>query len=58
MAINIIFAILIIFVIIRTTAYGIYCIKKTSITGGISVFFLDACVIAAGYIALFTERGI
>lgn len=56
MAIQVIFAILIIFVIIRTTAYGIYCIKKISIIGGISVFFLDAGVIAAGYIMLFASK--
>ena len=56
MAIQVIFAILIIFVIIRTTAYGIYCIKKTNIIGGISVFLLDAGVIATGYIVLFVLK--
>ena len=56
MALQVIVAILIIFVIIRTTAYGIYCIKKANITGGISVFLLDAGVIATGYIVLFTSK--
>ena len=58
MAINILFAILIAFIIIRTTAYGIYCVKNTGIAGGISVFILDAAVVGVGYMILFSGKGI
>ncbi len=58
MGINILFALLFAFIIIRTIAYGVYSIRNTGITGGISVFALSAAVIAASYILLFTDRGI
>ena len=58
MALNFLFLIFIVFIIIRTTAYGIYCIRNTGIAGGISVFLLDAAVISAGYMILFTGKGV
>lgn len=58
MILNIIFGILILFVIIKTIAYGIYCVKKTGVFGGISVFFLAVCAAATGYMILFTEKGL
>lgn len=39
------------FVVIRTTAYGIYCFKNTGRLGGISVFLLAAAALAAGFAA-------
>lgn len=57
MSIKLIFGILILFVIIRTIAYGIYCVKKTGVLGGISVFALSLGSIFAGWIILFGNRG-
>ena len=54
----IIFIAMILYVVIRTVAYGIYCVKKTGLTGGISVFFLAAGAVIAGYITIFGNKGI
>lgn len=50
---DIIFILLLLYILIRTIAYGIYCIKETGIVGGISVFILGACIIITGYMTLF-----
>lgn len=53
MIINIIFILILIYIFIRTVAYGIYCLKQTGIAGGISVFVLGAFVIITGYMTVF-----
>ena len=58
MAAKIMFGVMVLYVMIRTAAYGIYCIKKTGMVGGISVFFLAAGAAAAGYITIFGNKGI
>lgn len=44
------------FVVIRTTAYGIYCFKNTGKLGGISVLLLAAAALAAGFAAVGGSR--
>lgn len=44
------------YIVVRTVAYGIYCIRTTGWVGGLSVFVLALCVIGAGYIALYSNR--
>lgn len=54
----IMFGVMIVYVIIRTVAYGIYCMKKTGVVGGISVFLLALGAAFAGYITVFGNKGI
>lgn len=58
MILNVIYGILILLILIRTIAFGIYCVKETGIVGGISVFILGAGVAATGYMILFTGKGL
>lgn len=53
MIMDIIFILLLLYILIRTIAYGIYCIKESGIVGGISVFMLGLCVVITGYMTLF-----
>lgn len=55
MYMNFLFTILVLYVLIRTIAYGIYCVKNTGVIAGISVFFLAAASVAAGYILIFAN---
>ena len=52
MAAVIMFSVMIVYVLIRTIAYGIYCVRETGMTGGISVFFLALCAVVVLYITL------
>ena len=52
MAAVIMFSVMIVYVLIRTIAYGIYCVRKTGMAGGISVFFLALCAVVVMYITL------
>ena len=52
MAAVIMFSAMIVYVLIRTIAYGIYCVRKTGMAGGISVFFLALCAVVVMYITL------
>ena len=56
MAVMILTICLIAYVVIRTVAYGIYCIRATGWVGGISVFILALCAVGTGYIALYSSR--
>ncbi|MGN1116936.1 MAG: hypothetical protein ACI4TH_10220 [Candidatus Ornithomonoglobus sp.] len=58
MILNVIYGILILFILIRTIAFGIYCAKETGIAGGVSVFVLAIGVAATGYMILFTGKGL
>lgn len=58
MAAVIIFSAMIVYVLIRTIAYGIYCVRKTGVTGGVSVFFLALCAVLVLYITLSGNNGI
>lgn len=50
---DIIFILLLVYILIRTIAYGIYSIKESGIVGGISVFILGLCIVITGYMTLF-----
>lgn len=52
MVINLAFFLLIAVVAVRTVAFGIYCLKKVGVLGGISVFFISAGAIATGVLVL------
>ena len=58
MAAVIMFSAMIVYVLIRTIAYGIYCVRKTGVTGGVSVFFLALCAVLVLYITLSGNNGI
>lgn len=58
MAAAIMFSAMIVYVLIRTIAYGIYCVRKTGVTGGVSVFFLALCAVLVLYITLSGNKGI
>ncbi len=58
MVLNIIYGLLILFILIRTIAFGIYCVKETGVAGGISVFVLAAGTAVTGYVILFTGMGL
>lgn len=53
MVINLAFFLLIAVVAVRTVAFGVYCLKKVGVLGGISVFFISAGAIATGVLVLF-----
>lgn len=55
MVINLALLVLISASVIRTTAYGIYCIKNSGIAGGISVFFLGALSFFTGVVIFITR---
>ena len=52
MVINLAFLLLIAVVVIRTVAFGIYCLKNSGVVGGISVFAVSAGAFATGVIIL------
>ena len=58
MAAVIIFSIMIVYVLIRTIAYGVYSVRKTGAVGGVSVFFLALCAVVVLYITLSGNKGI
>ena len=58
MAAIIIFSVMIVYVLIRTVAYGIYSVCETGTAGGISVFFLALCAVLVLYITLSGNKGI
>ncbi|MDD6762745.1 MAG: hypothetical protein PUD92_03775 [Clostridiales bacterium] len=58
MILNVIYGILILIILIRTIAFGIYCIKESGITGGISVFILALGEAITGYMILFAGKGL
>ena len=55
MVINLALLLLIAVIVIRTVAFGLYCIKKKRVAGGISVFFLCAGAFATGVIVLLRD---
>ena len=55
MVINLAFLLLITAVVIRTVAFGLYCLRKKRVAGGISVFFISAAALATGVIVLFRD---
>ena len=55
MALMILTICLITYVVVRTVAYGIYCIRTTGWIGGLSVLFLALCGIGTGCIALYSN---
>lgn len=56
MYITFIFMIFLIYITIRTIAYGIYSIKNNGIVAGISVFVLALCTAATGYMVIFMKQ--
>ena len=56
MALMILTGVVVAFVMIRTIAYGIYCIKNTGRIGGLSVLLLAAAALAAGFAAMGGSR--
>ena len=55
MVINLAFLLLITAVVIRTVAFGLYCLRKKRVAGGISVFFISAAALATGVMVLFRD---
>lgn len=52
MVLNFIFRILMLYVIVKTTSYGVYCVREKYILGGISVFVLVLGIVAANIVIL------
>lgn len=55
MIISIFFSVLIAVSFIRTISYGIYCLKTSGLTAGISVFILAATPLFCGVAILITQ---
>ena len=55
MIISIFFSVLIAVSFIRTNSYGIYCLKTSGLTAGISVFILAATPLFCGVAILITQ---
>ena len=53
MAAEYLFLVIILFTIIRTVVYGIYCIKTTGLLSGISMFLLALGVAGTGIISIY-----
>lgn len=56
MYITLIFTLFLVYILIRTIAFGIYSIKTTGLLGGISVFLLALSVAVTGYMVVFLKQ--